>query len=107
MNNLISPANGQPCAFVACERGMVAIRCDYVTRQIRWFPLQLMQVCNPTVHIPALIPQDFDSGMLYTVAMPPGFVLEVEMPAELRQAINHVQGVRLVQPSLYHESMAA
>lgn len=109
MTSLIHPVTRQPCALVDCERGMVAIRCDYVSRQVRWFPLQLMQVCNPSVHIPALIPQDFDSGMLYTVPMPAGFVLEVEMPVDMLDAINHAGNVEIVvrKPTLYHDTMKA
>lgn len=36
---LINPANNRPCEFVASERGYVALRQDYVTPQVRWFPI--------------------------------------------------------------------
>jgi hypothetical protein len=109
MKTLLHPITRQPCEFVASLRGMVAIRCNYVSRQVRWFDLQLMQLCNPAIDIATLIPQDFDSGLLYTVPMPPGFVLEVEIPINMLDAINHTGNVDIVRKpapiTVYHSAM--
>lgn len=37
MTTLLHPITRQPCAFVASSRGYVALRCDYVSPQVRWF----------------------------------------------------------------------
>jgi hypothetical protein len=56
MTTLLSPANKQPCEFVASLRGYVALRQDYVSPQVRWFTLTAIERVNP-VHTCAQPPQ--------------------------------------------------
>lgn len=55
------PVTKHPCAFVASERGHVALRCDYVTPQVRWFKQSVVEAANPGVNVLAA----FDSGLDY------------------------------------------
>ena len=98
---LISPANNQPCEFVASERGFVALRCDYISPQVRWFPIEAIEAVNPVCCYP----------------QPLTFVLLPEMVG----TISHAIGVTLVYPqppddayvvkpapiTVYHDSMRA
>jgi hypothetical protein len=69
---LIRPDNGQKADMVALDRGMVQLRTyDTVTPATRWYTLQSVQVCNPTVHVAGIEPQNFDSGLLHTCADQP------------------------------------
>lgn len=85
----------------------------------RWFKAfdlaGLWQVNHPAIDRLRGVTPPFETGMMYdqpaeaplyyTVPLPPGFVLEVEMPADLRGAITYTKGVKLVQPTLWAEEM--
>lgn len=54
---LISPANKRPCAFVACERGHICLRQDYVSPQVRWFTQSDVEAVNPVYCYPQPAPE--------------------------------------------------
>jgi hypothetical protein len=57
MTTLLSPANKQPCAFVASLRGYVALRLPCtVSPAVQWFKLAQIEAANP-VHTCAQPPQ--------------------------------------------------
>lgn len=87
MSKLISPANKQPCEFVAAKDGFICLRMDYVTPQVRWFTLTAIERVNPVA----------------TCALPP--IIVVEMPAGMAKAINYTKGVKLVNVSLYADGL--
>ena len=85
MTHLIHPITKQPCEFVASERGYVALRCDYVSPQVRWFTLAQIEAANPVA----------------TCAEPPQpltVVLSPEMAAHVNASANVVIVVRQPAP---------
>lgn len=97
MSTVKRPDNGQKADIVAHASGMVCLRTyDTVSRATRWYTLQDVQVCNPTVHVAGMQPQDFKSGLLYD--QPQMLVFNV-LP-EMVGTINHAIGVTLVYPPL-------
>jgi hypothetical protein len=58
MTTLISPANKQPCEFVAARDGFVCLRQDYVSPQVRWFPIEAIEAVNPVYCYPMPAPEN-------------------------------------------------
>lgn len=75
MTLLIRPDNGQPGAFLEYHDGMVALDTTCITPAKRWWLLNTVQGCNPTIHILA----GFDSGMVHTCEQAPMHIFP--MPA--------------------------
>ncbi len=100
------PTTKQPCAFVASLRGHIALRCDYVTPQVRWFKQSAVEAANPGVNVLAA----FDSGLDYCYPQP---LLTVVLTPEMAAHVNASALVNIVvkKPapfiSLYAEALRA
>lgn len=69
---LIRPDNWQPAAILGYRDGMVALDTTCITPAKRWYTLQSVQTCNPTVNVYRTW---IDAQPLYTCAEPPPMVI--------------------------------
>jgi hypothetical protein len=109
MTTLLSPANKQPCEFVASVRGHVALRLTCtVSPAIQWFPIEAIEAANP-VHTCAEPPQPLiialPADMLGQVGGGRGKNKRPTIPGVILADCAHV---RVIAPvSLYTDSMRA